>query len=141
MYFNACSLHKFYSKKTVRKLKLSPILEAINYFLFNCSLPATAKIGKGTFCSHRGMSVVLHRKAVIGRNTIIGTCVTVGGKGKGVEGAPQIGDNCYIATGAKIIGPIVLGDNVTVGANSVVLCDVPDGDTVVGIPAKSINHG
>ena len=85
------------------------------------------------------MSVVIHKKAIVGKNTIIGTCVTLGGKGKGIEGAPIIGDNCYIATGSKILGPVVIGNNVVIGANSVVLSDVEDNATVVGIPAKRIS--
>ena len=139
MYINAISLYRIYSKKIFIKYKLSGILEAINYLIFNSSIPATATIGNGTFCSHRGMSVVIHKKAIIGRNTIIGTCVTLGGRGKDIEGAPTIGDNCYIATGAKILGPVTIGNNVVIGANSVVLSNVEDNSTVVGIPARRIS--
>jgi|TARA_Y100001968_G_C19453346_1_gene770297 serine O-acetyltransferase len=139
MYINAVSLYRIYSKKFFVKYKLSGILEAINYIVFNCSIPATAKIGEGTFFSHRGMSVVIHKKAIIGKNTVIGTCVTLGGKGKDIEGAPTVGDNCYIATGSKILGPVNIGNNVVIGANSVVLSDVEDNATVVGIPAKRIS--
>lgn len=139
MYINAISLYRIYSKKYIIKYKLSGILEAINYLIFNSSIPATAKIGEGTFCSHRGMSVVIHKEAIIGKNTIIGTCVTLGGRGKDIEGAPTIGSNCYIATGAKILGPVTIGNNVVIGANSVVLTNVEDNATVVGIPARRIS--
>ena len=136
-YFNAISLYRYYSKPSVKKIKVVRVfLESLNYFLFNCTIPSTCTIGKGTFCSHRGMSVVIHNNAVIGSNCTIGTCVTVGGRGKGVEGAPTIGDNVYIATGAKILGSVTIGDNAVIGANSVVLKDVPSGMTAVGIPAK-----
>lgn len=52
---------------------------------------------------------------------------------------PIIGNNVYIATGAKILGPIKIGNNVTIGANSVVIKDVPDNMVVAGVPAKIIN--
>jgi serine O-acetyltransferase len=84
------------------------------------------------------MSVVIHKKAIIGENCTIGTCVTLGGRGKGIEGAPIIGDNVYISSGAKILGPIRIGNNVIIGANSVVLKDVSDDKTVVGIPAREV---
>lgn len=138
MYINAFTLHHLYSKKIVRRFKLNALFEMLNYLLFNCSVPASAKIGEGSFCSHRGMSVVIHKNAIIGRNTVIGTCVTIGGKGKNQPGAPTIGNNCYIATGAKILGPVTIGNSVTVGANSVVTSDIPDGATFVGVPARDI---
>ncbi|GFO71823.1 hypothetical protein BJAS_P1582 [Bathymodiolus japonicus methanotrophic gill symbiont] len=64
----------------------------------------------------------------MGNFSIIGTCVTIGGKGKGkgIQGAPVIGDNVYLATGCKVIGEVTIGSNVVVGANSVVTKDVPD---------------
>ena len=68
---------------------------------------------------------------------MIGTQVTVGGKSGHFE-VPVIGDNVYLATGAKILGPIKIGNNVTVGANAVVIKDVPDNCVVAGIPAKII---
>ncbi|MCY1462204.1 Serine acetyltransferase [compost metagenome] len=54
---------------------------------------------------------------------------------------PIIGDDCYIASGAKILGPITIGNNVVIGANAVVLKDIPDGCIVVGIPARIIKTG
>jgi serine O-acetyltransferase len=136
-YFNAITLYRLYSKSSIKKLKMiKMLLESVNYFLFNCTVPASCSIGKGTFCSHRGMSVVIHNDAIIGTDCTIGTCVTIGGRGKGVRGAPVIGNNVYIATGAKVLGPVTIGDNAIIGANSVVLKDVPEGMTAVGIPAR-----
>lgn len=74
---------------------------------------------RGIFVSHR---------AVIGKNAVIFHHVTIG-EGKG--GAPQIGDNCYIGAGAKIIGNIKIGNNVRIGAGCVVVTDIPDNCTVV----------
>lgn len=141
MYFNAISLYRIYSKKSIRRIGvLRKLFELTNYFLFNCTIPASAIIGRGTFCSHRGMAVVIHNHAVIGENCTIGTCVTIGGKGKKIQGAPKIGNNVVISTGAKVLGPITIGDNVVIGANSVVLKDVPDNSTVVGIPGRIVNE-
>lgn len=144
-YFNAISLYRHYSISSsgssgwlFRSRLLRKLAESLNYFLFNCSIPASCRIGVGTYCSHRGMSVVIHNRAVIGRDCVIGTCVTIGGRGKGTDGAPVIGDNVYLATGAKILGPITIGDNAVVGANSVVLHDVPANTTVAGIPARPL---
>ena len=67
-------------------------------------------------------------RAVIGKNAVIFHQVTIG-EGKG--GAPQIGDNCYIGAGAKIIGNIKIGNNVKIGAGCVVVTDIPDNCTVV----------
>ena len=68
---------------------------------------------------------------------MIGTNVTIGGRSGHFE-VPIIGDNVFIATGAKVLGPIVIGDNVTIGANSVVIKNVPDNCKVAGVPAKII---
>lgn len=81
--------------------------------------------------------MVLHKRTVIGKQTTIGTQVTVGGRSGHYE-VPVIGNHVYIATGAKILGPVVIGNNVTIGANAVVIEDVPDGAVVAGVPAKII---
>ncbi|TXS89896.1 serine acetyltransferase [Parahaliea maris] len=138
-YLNAISLYRWYRRGLPARIGLlRKLAESLNYFLFNCSVPASCQIGERTYCSHRGMSVVIHKDAVIGKDCVIGTCVTLGGRGKGVEGAPVIGNNVYIATGAKILGPVSVGDNAVIGANSVVLTDVPANQTVVGIPARAL---
>lgn len=139
-YFNAVSLYRLYSHSWFSRVGLLRALaESVNYFLFNCSIPASCRIGPRTYCSHRGMSVVIHKNAVIGSDCVIGTCVTIGGRGKGVDGAPVIGNNVYLATGAKVLGPVTIGDNAVIGANSVVLHDVAESATVVGIPARPLD--
>lgn len=97
-----------------------------------------AKIGKGLFIDH-GMGVVVGETAEIGENVTIYHGVTLGGTGK-VKGKrhPTIGNNVLIGTGAKVLGPITVGDGVKIGANSVVLEDVPINATVVGIPGRII---
>ena len=64
--------------------------------------------------------------------------VLIGRKKPTAKGKAIIGNNCYISTGVTILSPIRIGDNVTIGAGAVVTKDVPDGQTIVGIPAKSI---
>ncbi|AXY02862.1 hypothetical protein D1115_17910 [Vibrio alfacsensis] len=77
---------------------------------------------------------------MIGKNCNISQGVTIGKINQGNKiGAPIIGNNVYIAPGAKIIGGIHIGDNVAIGANAVVVTDVPDNVTVGGIPAKIIS--
>jgi len=140
IYINAISLYRIYGKLN-KYWALKPIallLEALNYLIFNSSIPPSSKIGKGTYCSHRGMAVVIHKNAVIGTNCVIGTSVVIGGRGKDIPGAPIIGDNVYLGSGCKVLGPVNIGSNVTIGANSVVLNDIPENSTAVGIPAKTI---
>lgn len=113
--------------------------QAFMYFFYNCYIPYTAEIGKNCKIAYKGMSVVIHSRAKIGDNCVIGTCVTIGGQKKQYE-VPVIGNNCYIASGAKIFGPIKVGDGCFIGANSVVTRDVPDNSLVSGIPAKVIKE-
>lgn len=98
-----------------------------------------AKIGKGLFIDH-GMGVVIGETAEIGNNVTIFHGVTLGGTGKekNVKRHPTVGDNVVIGAGAKILGPIKIGNNAKIGANSVILKDVPPYGTVVGIPGKVV---
>ncbi len=115
---------------------LASFFDMINYLVFGCIVPSHAEIGKGTRIEHRGVAVVINRQAVIGRDCSIGAQVVIGGKGKQKEGVPRIGNGVHLGAGAKILGGIYLGDGSTIGANSVVLGDVPAGATAVGIPAR-----
>ena len=83
--------------------------------------------------------MILHARTKIGKNCIIGSCVTIGGKSGWYE-VPVIGDNVEIHSGAKIIGPVRIGNNVIIGANAVVTKDIPDNCVVAGIPAKIIKE-
>ncbi|MGI2178561.1 serine O-acetyltransferase [Shewanella frigidimarina] len=103
--------------------------------IYNSRIPASAIIGSGSFFAYGGIAVVLHKKVVIGRNCIIGTCVTIGGRSNS-KTVPIIGDNVFIATGAKLLGSIKVGNNCVIGANTVVIHDVPDNCVVAGIPGK-----
>lgn len=95
-----------------------------------------AKIGKGLFIDH-GNGVVIGETAVIGDDCLLYQGVTLGGTGKEKgKRHPTIGNNVVIGGGAKILGNITIGDNSYVGANAVVINDVPANSTIVGVPGR-----
>ena len=96
-----------------------------------------ATIGRGLFIDH-GMGVVIGETAIIGDRVTIYQGATIGATGneKTFKRHPTIGSDVIIGSGAKVLGPVTIGDNVKVGANSVVLQDVPSNSTAVGIPAQ-----
>ena len=94
-----------------------------------------AQIGHGLFIDH-GMGIVIGETAVIGDNCTIYHQTTLGGTGKDVgKRHPTIGDNVLIGTGAKVLGPVVIGSNTRIAAGSVVLTNLPDNVTAAGVPA------
>lgn len=104
------------------------------------SIPHSTRIGSGFYIGHFGGIVVNHR-AVIGRNCNISQGVTIGQANRGRnKGYPTLGDNVYIGPGAVIIGNVRVGNNVAIGANSVVTRDVPDDSVVAGVPARVLSQ-
>lgn len=96
-------------------------------------------IGKGFHIAHMS-GIVIHKDAVLGENVSISHCVTIGQTiKKGEIHIPVIGNNVYIAPGAKVIGDIRVGNFVAIGANAVVTKDVPDNAVVAGVPAKVLS--
>jgi serine O-acetyltransferase len=105
-------------------------------FLTGIEIHPGAEIGEGLFIDH-GMGVVIGETSVIGSNVTLYQGVTLGGTGKEKgKRHPNIGDNVVVGTGAKILGNITVGDNSYIGANAVVLRDVPANSTVVGVPGR-----
>ena len=99
-----------------------------------------AVIGKEFFIDH-GSGVVIGETSIIGNNVTLFQGVSLGGVSTDpVKRHPTLGNNIVIGAGAKLLGPIVIGDNVRVGANSVVVNDVPPHSVVVGIPGKIISQ-
>lgn len=97
------------------------------------------KIGIGLFLPHPN-GIVINPEVIIGDNCTILQQVTIGNNGfKGINKLAILGDNVQIGAGAKIIGPCKIGNNVTIGANSVVTKDISDGEVVGGIPAKYLS--
>ena len=98
-------------------------------------IPLNCSIGGGLVINHPN-GIVIHSTARIGVNCMIFQQVTVGTQGQGKPGLPVIGGHVDIGAGAKILGPIRIGDHAKVGANAVVVSDVPAGAVAIGIPAK-----
>lgn len=97
-----------------------------------------AQIGKRLVIDH-GMGIVIGETAEIGDDCLIYHGVTLGGTGKDVgKRHPTIGNNVLVGAGAKVLGPIKVGDNSRIAANSVVLKEIPENSTAVGIPAKVV---
>ncbi|SPT75756.1 Serine acetyltransferase [Arcanobacterium haemolyticum] len=96
-----------------------------------------AELGRRLFIDH-GMGVVIGETAEVGDDVVIFHGTTLGGVSMS-EGKrhPTVGDRVVIGSGAKVLGPITVGHDVAIGANAVVVKDVPDGNTAVGIPAKN----
>jgi len=107
-------------------------------FITGIEIHPGAAIGSGMFIDH-GMGVVIGETAEVGDNVTLFQGVTLGGTGK-LRGKrhPTLGNHVVVGTGAKVLGPIKIGDYVKIGANAVVLQDVPDHSTVVGIPGRIV---
>ena len=117
---------------------LARLISQISRFFTGIEIHPGAKIGRGLVIDH-GMWVVIGETAEIGDNVLLYHGVTLGGTGKDKgKRHPTVGNNVVIGAGAKVLGPIYIGSNSKIGANSVVLNNVPEGATAVGIPAKNI---
>ena len=111
------------------------LLRLLCEILTGIELPCEAVVGRRFRIDHFG-GIIISGDAVFGDDCVIRNGVTVGLRHRGVRGSPHIGNRVDIGTGAKLLGPIRIGDDTAIGANSVVLCDVPDNTIAVGIPAR-----
>lgn len=117
---------------------LARVISQISRFFTGIEIHPGAKIGRRFFIDH-GMGVVIGETCEIGDNVTVFQGVTLGGTGKEKgKRHPTIKDNALIATGAKVLGSITIGENSKIGAGSVVLKEVPPNSTVVGIPGKVV---
>jgi len=98
-------------------------------------LPCEVTVGRRFKIEHFG-GIVISGDTVIGDDVIVRNGVTLGLRRTGVAGAPTIGNRVDIGAGAKVLGPVHIGDDVAIGANAVVLQDVPSNSIAVGVPAK-----
>ena len=99
-----------------------------------------AQIGKRFFIDH-GTGVVIGETSIIGDDVTLYQGVTLGGTGKDTgKRHPTIGNNVMIGSGAKVLGPITIGDNSRVGAGAVVVTDIPENSTAIGIPARAVRR-
>lgn len=140
--FHAILLHRITHRLHRIGIPVLPrILAYLNRFITGVEIHPAARIGGGFFIDH-GMGVVIGETAIVGESCTIFHQVTLGGTGKECgKRHPTLRDNVVVGGGAKILGNIVIGSGVYVGANSVVLTDVPDNCTVVGIPGRIVKAG
>lgn len=127
-----------YHYKNIQILKL--FFTAIRFVSFSINIHPNVKIGEKFMIGHPEC-IVIHSNSVIGDNVTIAQGVTLGGttgKIKSGRDAPIIGDNVFIGAGAKILGPVKIGKNSIIGANAVVITDIPNNSVAVGIPAKGM---
>ena len=111
-------------------------ISQLGKFFTGIEIHPGAVIGKSFFIDH-GMGVVIGETTIIGDNVTIYQGVTLGGTGKERgKRHPTIGNNVVVGTGAKVLGNITIGDNSYIGANAVVIKDVPPNSTVVGVPGR-----
>ena len=110
------------------------LLKVFSEILTGIELPCEATLGRRFRIDHFG-GIVVSGDAVFGNDCVIRNGVTVGLRHTGQRGAPVIGDRCDIGAGAKVLGYIRIGDDVAIGANAVVIRDVPSNSIAVGVPA------
>lgn len=128
----AHSLHK--KGKTLPARAISQFNRAVT----GVEIHPAAKIGKGVFIDH-GSGVVIGETAEVGDNCTIYQGVTLGGTGKHTgKRHPTLGNNVMVGAGAKVLGPFKVGDNSKIAAGAVVLHEVPNNATAVGVPARNI---
>jgi serine O-acetyltransferase len=118
-----------------------PLLPRIIYglirILFASVVPPSVVFGRGVLLGYSGLGIVIHARCVIGDRVVIGTGVTLGGRGQMYD-VPIIEDDVEIGSGAKVLGPIRVGRGAVIGANAVVIQDVPAMAVVAGVPARVI---
>ncbi len=140
--FHAIVLHRIAHWLWARGIPLIPrLVSHLSRWLTGIEIHPGAKIGSGFFIDH-GMGVVIGETTIIGDNVTLYQGVTLGGTGKEKgKRHPTLGNNIVVGVGAKILGNIYIGDNVKIGANSVVLESVPPDSTVVGVPGRVVKQG
>lgn len=144
--FSYPGLHAIWVHRLTHKLyqahlySLARILSQIARFFTQVEIHPGATIGQGLFIDH-GCGIVIGETTIIGNDVTLFQGVTLGGTGKeSGKRHPTIGDQVMISSGARVLGNIHIGNHVKIGAGSVVLTDVPDHCTVVGIPGKVVKQ-
>ena len=130
-----------FKNRYLRRAVLWPfyLWQKANEILAGISIPASAKIGHSFYIGHFG-GIILNSNVIIGSNCNISQGVTIGISGTDEKrGVPEIGDNVYIGAGAVVCGKIKVGNNVLIGACSLVNKDLPDNSVAVGVPAQIVS--
>lgn len=140
--FHAILIHRFVHVLHKLGIPLFPrLFSQINRLLTGIEIHPGAAIGSGLFIDH-GAGVVIGETAEIGHNCVLFHNVTLGGTGKHTgKRHPTLGNNVFVGTGATILGPVTIGSNVRIGANTFIyMVDIPDNCTVVGTPAVIVRR-
>ena len=127
---------------------IARIISQTTRFFTGIEIHPGAKIGQNLFIDH-GMGVVIGETSEIGNNVTIYHAVTLGGSSPSIDSErqrhekrhPTVGDDVVIGSGAQIIGPVKVGNKSRIAANAVVVKDVPENTTMVGVPAKAVKSG
>ncbi len=114
---------------------LYKVLKVFSEMVTSVELPCEAVVGKRLVIEH-AFDIVISGDAVLGDDVILRNGVTIGLRHRLIRGSPVIGHRCDIGAGAKLLGPIKIGDDVAIGANAVVITDVPSNCIAVGVPAR-----
>jgi len=113
------------------------VLKLLSQILTGIDLPCEVSVGRRLQIDHFG-GIIISGDTVLGDDVIVRNGVTIGLKRTGERGAPVIGNRVDIGAGAKVLGAIRIGDDVIIGANAVVITDVPPNSLAVGVPARII---
>ena len=145
----AVFFHRIANFFSIAKLDLiARIISQFSRFLTGIEIHPKAKIGENLFIDH-GMGVVIGETSEIGNNVTIYHAVTLGGISPSIDSErqrhekrhPTIGNDVVIGSGAQIIGPVKIGNGSRIAANAVVVKDVEENTTMVGVPAKAVKSG
>ena len=132
---DAIALHQLAHRLHTAGIPILPrLIDYLIFLLFNSVIPHTTRVGEDTRCGYRGMSVLIHRDAVIGRGVMLGAHAVIGGRSG--QPAPVIEDGVYIGANACVLGGVRIGRDAIIGAGAVVINDVPPGARAVGNPAR-----
>ncbi len=125
---------------SVARVILSPIFWILRPWSGNCEIHYRAEIGKGLRIFHPSLGVVISDATIAGENLCLigGNCIGIRGKLK--KGELMLGDNVSLGANAVVLGPVKVGNNVNIGAGAVVVRDVPNDVTVVGVPAHCVKN-
>lgn len=147
--FRAVAVHRFGSWRMSIRTKLvrapfSVLYRALFRWtrnVYSIELPYTVKLGRRVVVEHQG-GIVIHGNCVIGDECTIRQGVTLGNRSRETRSeAPRLGDRVDVGAGAKVLGGVTIASGAIIGANAVVLSDVPAGALAVGVPAKILQRG
>lgn len=135
----AIKLYRIGNWAVKKRIPIIPgFMTRLNRLVCSCDIPSETVIGRSTSFVHNGLGCVVNADAIIGENCRIYQNVSIAGRNG--RGAPIIGNNVFIGAGACILGGVKIGDGASIGANAVVISDVPAFSVAVGIPAKIVKN-